>query len=219
MNSAFWFTPLRVEDRYKTAFVTQEGHFQWICLPFGLKTAPAIFQRILSNIIRKHKFSDFTVNYIDDILIFSKSFTEHVEHLTKLFEAIKKEGFSLKFSKCTFTADEMKYLGHIIKHNTVRPINDNLISIKNFPVPKTPKNVRQFLGKINYYHKYIPNAATILDLLHNLLRKGQNFCWSDQCQKTFEKIKDLLCAEPILAIFDPTFPIYDTSTQTLAYRE
>lgn len=208
MNSAFWSIPLRIEDRYKTAFVTQEGHFQWTCLPFGLKTAPAIFQRILNNIIRKHKLADFTVNYIDDILIFSKSFTEHIEHLTKLFEAIKKEGFRLKFSKCTFAADEVKYLGHIIKHNTVRPINDNLISIRNFPVPKTPKNVRQFLGKINYYHKYIPNAAIILDPLHNLLRKGQNFCWSDQCQKTFEKIKDLLCAEPILAIFDPTLPIY-----------
>lgn len=208
MNSAFWSILLRIEDRYKTAFVTQEGHFQWTCRPFGLKTAPAIFQRILNNVIRKHKLSDFTVSYIDDILIFSKSFTEHVKHLTKLFEAIKKEGFRLKFSKCTFATDEVKYLGHIIKHNTIRPMNDNLISIKNFPIPKTPKNVRQFLGKITYYHKYIPNAATILDPLHNLLRKGQNFHWSDQCQKTFNKVKDLLCAESILAIFDSTLPIF-----------
>lgn len=104
INSAFWSIPLRIEDRRKTGFVTQEGQFQWTCLPFGLKTAPAIFQRILSNIIRKHKLSDFTVNYIDDILVFSKSFEEHVEHLSQLLEAIIKEGFRLKLSKCTFTS-------------------------------------------------------------------------------------------------------------------
>lgn len=99
INSAFWSIPLRIEDRRKTGFVTQEGQFQWTCLPFGLKTSPAIFQRILSNIIRKHKLSDFTVNYIDDILIFSKSFEEHVEHLSQLLEAIMKEGFRLKLKK------------------------------------------------------------------------------------------------------------------------
>ncbi|GLV46430.1 hypothetical protein CBL_21506, partial [Carabus blaptoides fortunei] len=91
INSAFWSIPLRVEDRKKTAFVTQEGHFQWTCLPFGLKTSPAIFQRILSNILRKYKLTDFAVNYIDDILIFSKSFSEHINHLAQLLEAIKKE--------------------------------------------------------------------------------------------------------------------------------
>lgn len=90
INSAFWSIPLRIEDRKKTAFVTQEGHFQWTCLPFGLKTSPAIFQRILSNILRKYKLTDFAVNYIDDILIFSKSFSDHINHLTQLLEAIKK---------------------------------------------------------------------------------------------------------------------------------
>lgn len=93
INSAFWSIPLRIEDREKTGFITQEGHFQWTCLPFGLKTAPATFQRILSNILRKYKLHDFAVNYIDDILIFSKTFPEHMDHLTRLLEAIKKEGF------------------------------------------------------------------------------------------------------------------------------
>lgn len=81
INSAFWSIPLRVKDRKKTGFVTQEGHFQWTCLPYGLKTSPAIFQRILSNILRKYKLTDFSVNYIDDILIFSKTFSEHIHHL------------------------------------------------------------------------------------------------------------------------------------------
>ncbi|KMQ86187.1 retroelement polyprotein [Lasius niger] len=207
INSAFWSIPLRIEDRKKTAFVTQEGHFQWTCLPFGLKTSPAIFQRILSNILRKYKLTDFAVNYIDDILIFSKSFSDHINHLTQLLEAIKKEGFRLKFTKCTFASDLVKYLGHIIQNNTISPVQDNLISIKGFPVPKTQKNIRQFLGKINFYHEYIPKSAITLDPLHNLLRKNQKFVWSEECQKSFEKIKELLCSQPILEIFDQELPI------------
>lgn len=190
INSAFWSIPLRISDRQKTAFITQEGHFQWTCLPFGLETSPAIFQRILSNIIRKHKLTDFAVNYIDDILIFSKTFSEHSTHLAQLFQAIKKEGFRLKFSKCTFASDSVKYLGHIIQNNSIRPIKDNLIAIKNFPILKTQKNVRQFLGKINFYNKYVPNIAITLDPLHNLLRKGQQFIWEKKCQESFDKIKN-----------------------------
>jgi len=207
INSAFWSIPLRIEDRRKTAFVTQEGHFQWTCLPFGLKTSPAIFQRILSNIIRRHQLSEFTVNYIDDILIFSKSFSEHIIHLTKLLETIMKEGFRVKFTKCKFAANSVKYLGHIIQDNAVRPLKDNLISIQNFPVPNTQKKVRQFLGKINFYNEYVPNIAILLDPLHNLLRKNQRFIWTEECQKSFEKIKKLMCSQPILEIFDPELPI------------
>lgn len=207
INSAFWSIPLRIEDRKKTGFVTQEGHFQWTCLPFGLKTSPAIFQRILSNILRKYKLTNFAVNYIDDILIFSKTFTEHMDHLTQLLDAIKTEGFRLKFTKCTFASDSVKYLGHIIQNNSVKPVKDNLISIKSFPIPRTQKNIRQFLGKINFYHEYVPKSAIILDPLHNLLRKNQKFVWSEECQKAFDTIKNLLCSQPVLEIFDQELPI------------
>ncbi|CAK1578777.1 unnamed protein product [Parnassius mnemosyne] len=207
INSAFWSIPLRIEDRKKTAFVTQEGHFQWTCLPFGLKTSPAIFQRILSNILRKHQLTDFTVNYIDDILVFSKSYNEHINHLSQLLEAIKQEGFRLKFTKCTFASNSVKYLGHIIENNTVRPVRDNLISIREFPTPKTLKNVRQFLGKINFYHEYIPKSTIILEPLYNLLRKNQKFIWSTDCKNSFEEIKDLLCSQPILEIYDQNLPV------------
>lgn len=208
INSAFWSIPLKISDRYKTAFVTQEGHFQWTCLPFGLKTSPAIFQRILSNIIRKHNLSDFAVNYIDDILLYSKTFNDHIRHLSMLLEAIQAEGFKLKFSKCNFAQDSVKYLGHIIQNNTITPIKDNLIAIKDFPTPQTQKNIRQFLGKINFYGKYVPNIAIILDPLHNLLRKHQKFIWSEKCKESFDTIKRLLCSKPILTIFDPDLPIY-----------
>lgn len=203
INSAFWSIPLKVQDRYKTGFITQEGHFQWTCLPFGLKTAPAIFQRILSNIIRKHNLSAFAINFIDDILIFSKTFDEHMEHVSRLLEAILQEGFRLKLSKCTIADDHAKYLGHLIKNNTITPLKDYLSAVKDFPVPETRKNIRQFLGKVNFHHKFIPHSATTLDPLHNLLRKDVRFHWSKECQESFEKVKLLMCSEPILKIFDP----------------
>ncbi|KAK2578064.1 hypothetical protein KPH14_008480 [Odynerus spinipes] len=118
INSAFWSIPLRIEDRKKTGFVTQDGHFQWTCLPFGLKTSPAIFQRILSNILRKHNLKEFSENYIDDILIFSRTFEEHIKHIEKVLKAIINEGFRLKFKKCKFASKTAKYLGHIIENNT-----------------------------------------------------------------------------------------------------
>lgn len=207
INSAFWSIPLRVEDRSKTGFVTQEGHYQWTCLPFGMKTSPAIFQRILNNIIRKHGLLKFVGNYIDDILIFSKNFEEHLEHLGKLLHAITEKGFRLKFSKCTFASDTVNYLGHIIKYNTVTPMKDNLKAIRNFPTPTTQKNIRQFLGKINFYHEYVPKIAVTLEPLHNLLRKGQKFIWSQECQNVFDYLKEFLCTQPILTIYDPELPI------------
>ena len=86
----------------KTAFVTQSGHYQWRCLPFGLKTSPAIFQRTLANLIRRNGLSDFCSNYIDDIIVFSQSFEEHMEHLTKVFKVASSEGLNFKKEKCQF---------------------------------------------------------------------------------------------------------------------
>jgi len=189
INSAFWSIPPKIQDGHKTAFVTQEGHFQWTCLPFGLKTSPAIFQRILNNIMRKYKLTGFAVNFIDDIIIFSKTFAEHIIHLSKLLEAILTEGFRLKFSKCIFANNHAKYLGHTIENNVVKPLKDYLVAIQNFPVPETRKNIRQFLGKINFHHKFIPRIAITLDPLHNLLRKDVQFNWLNECQESFEKIK------------------------------
>lgn len=207
INSAFWAIPLRMEDRSKTGFVTQEGHFQWTCLPFGLKTSPAIFQRILSNILRKHNLTGYTVNFIDDILIYSSTFEEHIRHIRNVLEAIIKEGFRLKLQKCTFASDSVKYLGHVIQNNSVRPLKDNLVSIRHFPTPKTQKNIRQFLGKINFYHEYIPRSAIVLDPLHNLLRKNEKFVWSEKCEESFNQIKNYLCSQPVLEIFDKDLPI------------
>lgn len=147
----------------------QNGHFQWTCLPFGLKSSPAIFQRILSNIIRRHHLQDFYLNYIDDILVFSQTFEEHIIQFEKLLQAIKTERFKLKLLKCKFAHASIKYLGHIIENNKIK--SHNLQAIQNFPTPKNRKNV-QFLEKINFYHQYMEDATRKLEPLYNLLRKS-----------------------------------------------
>ncbi len=208
INSAFWTIPIRQKDRHKTAFITQHGHWEWVSMPFGYKNAPAIFQRILSGIIKRRELDSFCVNYIDDILIFSKSFEEHVAHIEKLIIAIQEEGFRLKFTKCEFAKDRVTYLGHVIGNGTVRPLTNNVVAIKDFPQPKNKKNIRQFLGKVNFHLKYIPNATRLLEPFHNLLRKNVDFVWSEDCRKAFVEIKDYLASTPVLAIFDRNRPIH-----------
>ena len=208
INSAFWTIPLREEDREKTAFVTQNGHYQWKRLPFGLKTSPAIFQRTLSNVIRRNGLSGFCVNYIDDILLFSENFEDHLSQIERLMKTMLESGFKLKLSKCDFAKHSVKYLGHILETNGIRPAKDNLIAIKNFDRPKNRKNVRQLLGKINFYLKYVNNASRLLEPLHNLLRKGVPFIWTDDCERAFEEIKNYLCSSPILRIYDPAKPVF-----------
>lgn len=207
-NSAFWSIPLRVGDRRKTGFITQEGHYQWRCLPFGLKTSPAIFQRILVNIIKKYNLTEFCTNYKDDIIVFSKTFEEHLKHIELLLQAIEKEGMKLKFTKCKFAKDEVKYVGHMIKNDTVTPLKDNIKSIKNFNTPKNKKNIRQFVGKINFDRKYVLKITEILEPLHKQLRKGIKFNWSSECDEAFNKIKEILSSEPVLAIFNPKSHTY-----------
>lgn len=129
-------------------------------------------------------------------------------HLEKLLKAIKEEGFRLKFTKCQFAMDSVTYLGHVIKYNSVTPIKDNLIAIKKFPTPKNQKNIRQFLGKINFYNEYIPKSAIILESLHKLLRKNEKFEWTEECQRTFDYLKNFLCTEPVLSIYDPELPTH-----------
>ena len=203
VNSAFWCIPIRLEDREKTSFVTERNHYQWRVLPFGLKTSSQIFQRILANIIRRNGLEAFSINYIDDILIFSETFEDHLKHIQQFLDAVKKEGFRLKLVKCTFAAESVKYLGHQIEKNKVTPAQENLVSIQKLQRPVDKSGVRSVLGSINYFLRYVENPSKKFEPLHNLLRKNVPFVWSQQCEDVFNEIKTYLCSKPVLAIFDP----------------
>jgi len=203
LNSGFWQVRVHPKDTHKTAFVTQYDHYEWLVMPFGFRNSPATFQRIIYNLLQKHNLTPFTKNYLDDILIYSKNPTDHLKHLESVFKAFKDENVKLKLSKCQFLKEKVTYLGYDLEKNKITPLHDNTNSIKNFPRPNNVKNIQQFLGKVNFYHKFIPNAPKILAPLYQLLKKDQPFIWSENCELAFNQIKNLLTSQPVLSIFNP----------------
>lgn len=203
ITSGFWHVKIDPKDTHKLGFVTVHDHYEWLVLPFGFKNASAIFQRIIYNILYKHDLTKFCHNYLDDIMIHSKDFETHIKHVELVLIALQKENIKLKLSKCKFFQTEVCFLGHKISLNSVKPLHDNIKAITDFPIPKTVKQLQEFLGKVNYYHKFIENAPKILAPLYALLKKETKFDWSAACQKSFDAIKHYLTTEPILCIYNP----------------
>jgi len=206
MNSGFWHVRMNTKDIHKTAFVTQHDHYEWLVMPFGLRNAPAIFQRGVHNLLRKHNLTSFCKNYLDDILVHSRNIDQHLRHLKRIFEVLQLENVKLKLNKCQFAQPEVRYLGHNLTKNKVQPLNDNTKFINDFPSPNNIEAVQRFLGKVNFYHKFIPNAPTLLAPLYQLLKKDQKFKWTEDCESSFQKVKTLLINKPVLAIYNPYAP-------------
>ena len=133
ITSGFLNVKMHPDHIHKTAFVTKNGHYEWLRLPFGFRNSPMVFQRVIQNILMKHNVYNFSKNYLDDILIYSITLDEHIEHVERVIKALMKENVKLKLSKCSFAQKSVVYLGHIITKNKYIPKNDNLIAIKKFP--------------------------------------------------------------------------------------
>jgi putative transposase len=206
ITSGFWIVPVHPDDIHKTAFATMDDHFEFLVMPFGFRNAPAIFQRVIYTILRKNNLDRFSHNYIDDILIYSKSLDEHLNHIQLVLNALERQKIKLKLSKCHFAKEEITYLGHSLSYNKIKPKNSNIQAITDFPIPEKVKNVEQFLGKVNYYRKFIPNITAKLSPLYELLTNEQRtkkFIWNEQCHKSFIEIKTILTSHPVLAIYNP----------------
>ena len=167
-------------------------------MPFGLTNAPATFQRLMDIVLAGLKWQCCLV-YIDDVVIYSPTFEQHVKDLEKVFEALKAANLTLKASKCQFCRQEMRYLGHIITQNGIKPDPELIKSVIEFPEPKRVKDVQSFLGLTGYYRRFIKDYAKIAEPLLEQLRKAQqsnhHLQWSHQCtqaMKTFKrKINEL----------------------------
>lgn len=205
ISSGYWHVPMLPEDIHKTAFSTHNRHLEWTVMPFGLKNAPATFQRVIRQIIFKYKLRNVE-NYFDDIIVFSETFDEHLNDLEQVFKACLNENVKLKESKCEFAKPEISYLGHQISHNHVQPNTENIESIQNFPRPKDIKQLQRFLGMENVYQKFIPRHAMVRRPLTNLLAKETPWKWDDDCEKAFLELKRLLVSKPILRLYDPNLP-------------
>ena len=205
------------EDVPKTAFRTPLGHFQYKVLPFGLTNAPATFQEVMNDIFRPY-LRKFVLIYLDDILIYSKTPEEHVEHMRLVLEVLRRHKFYAKKKKCTFMAKELLYLGHIISDNGIRPDPAKIAAVKEWAVPKDLHELRSFLGFGNFFRKFLQGYSKMVLPLTRLTQSKVPWVWTPACQDAFEQVKYALTHAPTLVIADPTKPyevIADASGECL----
>ena len=203
LRSGYYHIALGKDFRAKTAFVTPFGKYEFLMVPFGLAQAPAYLQLLMNQVLEG---LNFTMTYLDDIIIFSNSEEEHLLYLEEVFHRLREAGLKMKQSKCNFFKSQIHYLGHLISENVISPLLDKLDSIKNMPVPKCMKEIKQFLGLTGYYKKFVPRFADISRPFTQLTGKEIPFNWTPKCQKSFELLKSYLCGEPILKYADTSKP-------------
>ncbi|GKB88171.1 putative nucleotidyltransferase, ribonuclease H [Tanacetum coccineum] len=189
------------DDIPKTVFRTCYGHFEFTVMPFGLTNAPAIFMDLMNRVCRSY-LDKFVIVFIDDILIYSKTQEEHVEHLRLVLELLKKEKLYAKFSKCEFWLREVQFLGHVINGNGIHVDPSKIEAVKNWKAPRTPTEVRSFLGLAGYYRRFIENFSKIAKSLTILTQKCKTFDWGEEQELAFQTLKDKLCNAPVLALPD-----------------
>ncbi len=198
----YWHVEMDSRSTAKTAFVTNQGHYEWLVMPFGLKNAPATFQRIIQTALSDLLYKG-AINYLDDFIIYSETFEEHIELLREVFKRLRQHNIKLKLSKCFFVKSEVEYLGHIISHNSVKPSPRKIEAVKDFPLPKTVREVRRFLGLTGYYRRFIKNFSIKAKPLSDLTKKMVPFHWSHDQQTAFETLRDAIIQTPVITMFDP----------------
>ena len=181
LMSGYWQISMESFSVEKTAFITYGGLYEFRVMPFGLCNAPGTFQRCMEAILQG-LISKIALVYIDDVIVFSSIFEEHLSDLAKVFQRFRAANVKLKPSKCKFAQSEVIYLGHVVNASGIKPDSSKTDMIEKFPVPKRVKDVRSFLGAANYYKRFIKNFAPIALPLWELTKKNVPFVWSDSCQ-------------------------------------
>ena len=201
--SGYWQTPLREEDMCKTAFTTPSGLYEYTVLPMGITNAPSSFQRNMEWVLEGLTETICRV-YIDDIIIYSNTWKEHLEHLQIVFDRIRKYGMMCKLTKCQFVRKTVKVLGFLIRKGEISPDPEKTKAVKEMPAPKNLKELRTFLGLTGHYRRFIKGYAEIAVPLTKLTSTKVEYIWTEKQQKAFERLKDCLGKEPVLAL-----PRYD----------
>ncbi|GJR91159.1 putative reverse transcriptase domain-containing protein [Tanacetum coccineum] len=199
LRSGYHQLRVREEDIPKTAFRTRYGHYEFQVMPFGLTNAPAVFMDLMNRVCKPY-LDKFVIVFIDDILIYSKNKQEHEEHLKLILELLKKEELYAKFSKCEFWIPKVQFLGHVIDSEGIHVDPAKIESIKDWTSPKSPTEIRQFLGLAGYYRRFIEGFSKIAKPMTKLTQKKVKFVWGDKQEAAFQLLKQKLCSAPILAL-------------------
>ncbi|GKA72973.1 putative reverse transcriptase domain-containing protein, partial [Tanacetum coccineum] len=199
LRSGYHQLRVREEDILKTAFKTRYGHCEFQVMPFGLTNAPAVFMDLMNRVCKPY-LDKFVIVFIDDILIYSKSEEEHAKHLKLILELLKKEELYAKFSKCEFWLSKVQFLSHVIDSEGIHVDPAKIDSIKDWASPKTPIEIRQFLGLAGYYRRFIKGFSKIAKPMTKLTQKNVKFDWSEKAEAAFQLLKQKLCSVLILAL-------------------
>lgn len=189
---------MQESEEYKTAFKTHQGHYQFRVMPFGLTNAPATFQCAMNSILAPF-LRKFTMVFLDDILVYSASWAEHLQHLRLVFSVLRKHQFFLKRSKCVFGKTELSYLGHIISQQGVAADPSKTEAMKKWPTPTSISELRGFLGLTGYYRRFVKNYGIIAKPLTRLLQQ-KLFVWTPEAEEAFCTLKQAMITTPVLAL-------------------
>ena len=198
LASGYWQVALDPETRDKTAFTTHKGLYEFQRMPFGLCNAPATFQRVMQSVLAGLEWKCCYV-YIDDILVASSTFEEHLEHLRAVLLRLRKAGLRLKPKKCKLLQKEVFFLGHILSQEGIKPDPEKTAKVRDFPRPVDLTSLRQFLGLASYYRRFVPSFASVARPLNALMKKNALFEWSGACEDAFCHLKELLVTAPVLS--------------------
>ena len=205
LKSGYWQVKLAEKDKEKTAFSTRSGHYQFTVMPFGLCNAPATFQRLMDLVLNEYRFQ-FCLVYLDDIIIYSHNFEDHMKHLECVFQQLNKAGLTLNVVKCSFAKGHLKFLGHLITKDGILPLKEKVQAIERCPIPQNVSETRSFLGLANYYRRFVPMFSNIAAPLNKLLSSDKRFEWTADCESAFQTLKDKLKSAPILRRPDYNLP-------------
>src|SRR5277367_2289641 len=201
---------IKKEDVPKTAFRTRYGHYEFLVLPFGLTNAPATFMTLMNDIFRKY-LDDFVIVYLNNILIYSKTKEEHLQHVRLVLETLRKHQLYAKANKCELVRQKVEYTGHYISKEGITVDPRKITTIKDWPAPTNVSEVRSFLGLASYYRKFVQGFSAIATPLTVLLHKDKTFQWTTPEQTAFDALKGKLTSAPVLLLPDPNKPFTITT--------
>ena len=200
LSKGFYQIPLKETDRDKTAFCMPFGKYRFVRMPFGLMGAPATFQRAMDGVLEGQH--DYSTVYIDDILVFSASWEEHLVHIAAVLEALRQAGLTAKPSKCHWGVSKLEYLGHVVGEGKVEVPETRVKVLKEFRQPRTKRHMRAFLGTVGYYRKFIQNFADHAYSLTKSTKKmaPRNIVWTEEMLTDFRYLCNVLCQNCLLYI-------------------
>ncbi len=198
MRSGFWQLPMHEDSIEKTAFVCHRGQFEFLRLPFGLANAPSIYQRTMNKVLGKF-IGKFVMVFIDDIVVYSKNEEDHAKHVQLVLETLEKNGLTLKDTKCSWAQNRIDLLGYVVSDKGVSAQASKTEAIKALAPPTDVTELRRFLGMTGYYRSLIPEYARIALPLYDLMHDGTEWHWGDAEQTAFDRLKDALCSQTVMA--------------------